>query len=97
VERQVVQEAVRSDDEMGGPEVALDGRDQLPVELAQVLVGRFQQLLLEGAHVFRPEAELRQLEAQQLEHAAQRRRRVPARRSSVAAGEQAHVKTSPTR
>ena len=37
----------------------LDGSDQLPVELAQVLVGCLQQLLLECAHVFRPETELR--------------------------------------
>ena len=76
MERQVVKEAMRSHDEMGGRrEVALDGRDQLLVELAQVLVGRFQQLPLECAHVFWPETELRQLEAQQLEDAAQRRRR----------------------
>ena len=71
VERQVVQEAMRSNDEMGRLfEVARNGRDQLPVELAQVLVGCLQQLLLECAHVFRPEAEFRQLEAQQLEDAA---------------------------
>ena len=74
VERQVVKEAVRSDDEMlDRREVARNGRDRLRVELAQVLVGSLQQSLLECAHVLRPEAEFRQLEARQLEDAAQRR------------------------
>ena len=67
VERQVVQEIVRRDDQVLRLQILRDRRDELVVELLQMRVGRLQQLRVERLHVIPAQPEFGELKAEQLQ------------------------------
>src|SRR5688500_3866597 len=65
MKRQAVQDGVRNDNQMRRVQPIAYGRDERPVELAEMGLGRGVKLIGEQVHVTGLQAELRQLKLQQ--------------------------------
>src|SRR5882724_703683 len=95
VERQVMQERMRDDNQVLGLELIAYGRDQQRVKLLQVRLRGLEQLLLQRLDVFRAQTEFSQLQLQQPKffthavHVAERHN------FEVLTGDQAHIKATP--